>query len=424
MKTARLATGLLAGTLVLAGCAGTSTDGDGGGDTGSSGELSAVPGFDPQDGKIRIGIIDPFSGPLATAGEGLLLGTEIYVDRINADGGIAGKYPIELVTGDSKYDPQTAVSVYNDMADDVVMLGQVLGAGVIGALLPQAATDDMLIIPGTDSNWLREPNVLPVRPSYEANIVNGLAYLTDEGAEDKLVCSLIQDDPTGESAKVGADFAVEELGLDFGEEVRFPIGNSNFTPQISRLDSAGCEVVVYGSTIASAIPAVSTAVQLGFDAQWLGYGPSYGEPLLGSPVIDYISKNWTISTSGAQWGDESVPGMAQLIEDFEKYAPEGAKPQPPQNIAGYTYGIAMVEMLERAVDRGDLSHASLLEISHSDDLALDFQGLTPEFQYGPVDERQGPTASTIFAVDPAVTGGLRKLEQEYDSEAAQAFEYE
>lgn len=419
MKFARITTGLLAGTLALAGCAGTPTDD--GAESGSSGELSAVPGFDPEDGTIRVGVINPFSGPLATAGQGLLLGTQLYVDRINAAGGIAGKYPVELVTGDSEYDPQAALSVYNGMADDVVMLGTVLGTGIIQALLPQAAADDMLIIPGTDSSdWLREPNVLPVRPTYEANVINGLAYLTEEGAKDATVCALLQDDPLGESVKTGVDFAVQSMDLTFEEEVRFPVGNGDFTPQISQLKSAGCTTVVYGATVASAIPAMSSAVQLGFSPQWLGIGPSYGTPLLGSPITDYVSQHWTISTGGAEWGDTSVEGMAQLVEDYEKNAPAGSSPQPPLNIAGYVYGIALEQILEQAVEEGDLSHASILEISHSD-LALDFSGLSPEFQYGPVEERQAPTAGTVFAIDPAVTGGLRTLEQAYDSDAAADF---
>lgn len=418
MKLAPLVAGVVAGSIVLTGCASR------GSDSGSSGNLSAVPGFDPEEGKIRVGVISPFTGPVGHGGQTILQGTELYINRVNAAGGIAGEYEVELVPVDSKYDPQTALAAYNGMVDDVVMIGTSFGTAITHALLPQAAEDNMLVIPASDDAvWVRQPNTLPTRPTYETHYVNGLAYVTKEGRDDQQVCALLQDDPFGEAVERGVDHAVGELGLDFVEQVKVAATNSDFTPQISKLQSAGCEVVVFGMSGGATIPAMSSAAQLDFTPTWVSSSPGVAVDLEGTAIADYVDENWLVAAPGAQWGDESVPGMAQLVEDFEEYAPAGTAPEPGSYIPGYMYGMAIVQLLEAAVERGDLSHESLLEISHSD-LTLDLGGLSPDFKYGPVDDRQPPTAATVFDVDTSVTGSLKTIEPNYDSPAAQSYEIE
>lgn len=421
MRAHRLAVGLVAGTVVLTGCAGTSSDSDDGGDNGTSGELSAVPGFDPADGTIHVGAIMPLSGPLAVAGQALVLGMNLYAERINEAGGIAGQYPIEITTVDSEYDPQTGLAAYNGMAEDVTM-AVVLGTNVVQAILPRAEADNTVLIPATNSSeWLRIPNTLPTAPSYEASAINGFAY-ANEQQEGLRYCALLQDDPLGESIKRGVDHVVSELDLDYAEEVSFPVGNTDFTPQISQLNSGGCEVVAFGGTVAALGPAVTSSVQLGFEPQWFGPGPAYAANLLGSPIYDYVAEHVFFATAGTQWGDDSVEGMAMLLEDFEKYAPEGVVPDLLME-SGYLYGMVMEDLLEEAVDQGDLSHESILDISQSG-LEVDFKGLFPNLTYGPVDERQSPSALTIFAMDKSVPAGLRAVEKNLDSDAAQSFEVE
>jgi len=60
------------------------------------------------DDVIKIGVIQPFSGPNAKAGEETYKGNELAVDEINADGGINGK-KVVLVKGDAT-NAQQAIS--------------------------------------------------------------------------------------------------------------------------------------------------------------------------------------------------------------------------------------------------------------------------------------------------------------------------
>ena len=53
-----------------------------------------------QQPPLRIGALNPYSGPLALYGTEVTRGYELAVDRINAAGGVMGGRKIELVRGD------------------------------------------------------------------------------------------------------------------------------------------------------------------------------------------------------------------------------------------------------------------------------------------------------------------------------------
>jgi branched-chain amino acid transport system substrate-binding protein len=53
---------------------------------------------------IKVGLIQPMSGPTAAAGSYITNGAKIAADRVNAKGGVLGR-PLELVIEDNKSDP-------------------------------------------------------------------------------------------------------------------------------------------------------------------------------------------------------------------------------------------------------------------------------------------------------------------------------
>ena len=58
---------------------------------------------------IKIGVIQPLSGPVAASGNYVRMGAEIARDWINAKGGVNGR-KVELVIEDNKSDPKEAAS--------------------------------------------------------------------------------------------------------------------------------------------------------------------------------------------------------------------------------------------------------------------------------------------------------------------------
>jgi ABC-type branched-subunit amino acid transport system substrate-binding protein len=419
----------LALALTTAACGGSGDDDDDEGSTDDTTETGGapanVPGFDGTT--IRLGVVTPTSGPVAQIGNPLTAGNKAYFDYINTEeGGIGGKYKIELDIRDSGYDPTKAVQEYASVKDQTVMLAQLLGTPIVNAVLEQLIEDDVMAAPASlDSFWVREPNLLPVGGPYQIQAINALNwYVTEGDGEGKQVCSLIQDDPYGEAGQAGLDFAAEELDIDLAEPVRFPAPPSppgDFSSQIDQLKGEGCEMVFLVATPSSTAPALTKAAQSQFAPQWIGQSPTWIGALGQSALAPYLQANFLVASEGTEYGDTSVPGMAELIRIRETYAPSQA-PDVYFNF-GYLQAKAVTALLEKAVEMGDLSREGIL--AASEELGtIDFDGLTGDYEYGPAEDRVPPVRSTLFKVDPANPTGLSVLVKDIEAPFAADFEFE
>jgi ABC-type branched-subunit amino acid transport system substrate-binding protein len=403
--------------LVGAGCG---QDDDAGGGGGEGGAPKATAGFDGKT--IKLGVLTPLTGPVAVIGEPLTAGNEVYFESINKKGGIAGKYKVELEQADTQYKPDRTVQQYNRLKSQVVAFTQVLGTAPTLAVLPQLKRDKGLAAPASlDAFWVREENLLPIGGPYQVQAINSLDYYVKNGGEGKRICSLIQDDAYGEAGQAGVDFAAEELGFEVAETQKFRVGAQNVQGQISRLRGANCDAVFLVATPTDAGTIWGTAAQGKFAPQWIAQSPSWIDELGSSPLADYLKQTVWVAAEGTEWGDDSVPGMAEMVKNVEELRP---KQEPDYYFAfGYNQARAMTAVLEKAVENGDLSKEGILQAS-KDVGTVSFDGLTGDYEYGAAEERNPPRSSTIFEVDPEKPFGLATKEYNYESEAAKKFEFQ
>ena len=405
-------------SLVGAGCG--QDDDDEGGGGGGGGEVQSGPGFDGKT--IKVGVLTPLTGPVAVIGEPLTAGNEVYFEAINKQGGIAGKYKVETEQADTQYAPDKTVQQYNRLKSDVVAFTQVLGTAPTLAVLPQLKRDKMLAAPASlDATWVREENLLPIGGPYQVQAINALDYYINEGdGKGKNICSLIQDDAYGEAGQAGVDFAAEKLGFEVVETQRYKTGTKDVSGQISRLRSAKCDAVFMVSVPSDAGTIWGTAAQVKFAPRWIAQSPSWIDELGASKLAPYLEQTTWIAAEGTEWGDTQVPGMAEMVKNVEELRPDQ---QPDYYFAfGYNQARAMVAVLEKAVENGDLSPEGVLQAS-KDLGTVSFDGLTGDYQYGPAEERNPPRESTIFEVDPKKPFGLGTLEYQYKSDVVDDYEF-
>src|SRR5687767_12685042 len=303
-------------SLGVAACGGADDDDD---DGGGGGEVTEVPGFDGTT--IKLGVLTPLTGPVAVIGNPLTAGNEVFIDSVNAEGGIAGKYKIELVQEDTQYRPDVAVQKYNQIKGDVVSFVQLLGTPSTLAVLPQLKRDQMIAAPASlDALWVREENLLPIGGPYQVQAINALDYYVNEGGgEGKKVCSMIQDDAYGEAGQAGVDFAAEKLGFEVADTQRFKNGDKDVTGQVQRLAGSDCDAVFLVATPTDAGTIWGTAAKLGFAPRWIGQSPSWIDELGASPLKEYLQQTTWIAAEGTEWGDTSVPGMEQMLADIKAH---------------------------------------------------------------------------------------------------------
>lgn len=399
--------------LVGAGC---------GGETDSKGELAPTAGFDGRT--ITVGVNSALTGPLAVVGQPLTAGNEVWFEYVNdRRGGIAGRYPVEIDKADNRYEPANAVQQYNRQEDEVVIFAQLQGTPVTTAVLPQLKADNYVASPASlDSLWVRQQQLAPLAAPYQIEAINGMDYyMRTEGDQDSVVCTMIQDDVAGEAGQEGVEFAGGQLGFEVAETARFRVGDQDFTAQIGQLENAGCEAVFIAAAPVDAGNILGTAAQAGFAPRWIGWGPVWFDTLLDSPLSSYLQQRLWVVAEGPEWGDRSVPGMARMLDRIERYKPN----QHPSFYFtfGYVQGLLVTDILERAVERGDLSPEGIVEAMNSLD-TVSFEGLAGDWQYGPPEDRVPARENTVFRPDPSAPFGLRALEVNFASEAAEAYEFE
>jgi len=100
------------------------------------GTLLAPPGFG--QAPVKIGVIEPLSGPVAASGNYVRMGAEIARDWLNAQGGINGR-KVELVIEDNKSDPKEAASAAEKLIvrDKVPAIMGAWGSSMTLAAMPK-----------------------------------------------------------------------------------------------------------------------------------------------------------------------------------------------------------------------------------------------------------------------------------------------
>jgi ABC-type branched-subunit amino acid transport system substrate-binding protein len=381
--------------------------------------LANAPGFDGKT--IKLGVITALSGSAAVIGKQLAAGQDVFWKYYNAEkGGIAGKYPVQLVVEDSLYESNTTVQEYNKIKNDVVMVGQVMGTAPTLALLPLLQADKVVAAPASqDAMWVREQNLFPVIEPYQVDAINAMDYLMKEGgAQGKSVCVVMQNDVYGQAGNEGVQFAATKLGFDVKTVAKFKLGDQDFTAQVNQLKNAGCQEV-----FAVALPTefgkiLGTAASLGYAPQWVGQSPAWVDALLATPLKDYLTKNVLIAAVGPQWGDPSVPAAKTFADRVKQYKPDQA---PNYYFSfGYFQAQAEAQLLEKAAAMGSLSHDGVVAAMNSLD-KLSFEGLAGDYGYGPPDQRNPSRVSTMFKVTDGAPFGLTSLKYNFTSDAAQAY---
>ena len=429
----RLLAALFALSLVAAAC-GDDDDGEATTDTteaGDSGEDGGEGGGEPEPGPgfdgetIRLGVVTPQTGPAAIIGNPLTNGNQVYFDALNAEGGIAGKYQVELEIVDSQYQAQTGVQQYNSIKNDVAAFVQLLGTPIVNAILPLLEQDNIVAGPASlDSFWVPEQHLMALGGPYQIQAINAMDYYFNQEGNDPAettVCTMVQDDPYGEAGQAGIEFAAEEIGFEIASTARFASTDSDFSAQVQQMQSENCDLVFLVSLPSATGSIMGTAAQLNFTPQWIGQSPTWIGVLAASPVSQYLQDNYLVMAEGPEWGDTSSEGMAQMIEDLEEFAPDQG---PDIYFAfGYAQAWSMAQILEKAVELGDLSRDGIIEAMNNVG-TIETGGLLGDYEYGPPEERVPPRASRVFGVNPDAPGGLEAVTEEFTSEAAEAYTFE
>jgi len=165
--------------------------------------------------QIRIGQTSGFTGPVAASVVEINVGAKLYLDYINAEGGVAGER-IELISLDDKNQPPLTLENARKLVADQRVVALFLNRGTphTQALLPVLAEARIVLLaPSTGAMVLHSPVnpwVFNVRTTYQAETERVTRHFGLAGLDKVALCYV--NDSFGEDALQGALKVFKEAG--------------------------------------------------------------------------------------------------------------------------------------------------------------------------------------------------------------------
>ena len=251
------------------------------------------------DTEIVIGTHQDLSGPIKTWGVPASNGMKLAVEEINAAGGINGR-KLRLVIEDSGYDPKKAVLATQKMIelDKVFAMVSPMGSATTLAPLPIVQAAGMLhLFPITAAEFTYKMD--PAKPEdrlkfnifvpYYDTMRIGLKWAIDN-KKFKTPCIIYQDDEMGKNFTDAYKDQMAAMKMPLGTMTSFKRGATDFSSQVAKAKSEGCDLVALGSVVRESVGIVTTAAKLGYEPAYLVSTPSYVPDLpgLGKDVTNGI----------------------------------------------------------------------------------------------------------------------------------------
>ena len=347
------------------------------------------------DTEIRIGQWGPQTGPAALWGA-IPRGTGCYFDMINAEGGIHGR-KIKYFQRDDGYMPPKTKAIAKELVEDKKVFAFASGVGTSTGMAVKKYLNKKKVPwvgPASGStHWAYPPTkyLFAVYPLYidEASILVNYAV---KKLGKKRIAFFYQNDDFGKEGLVGAEYALEKLGMKLAASVSVEVMDSDLSSHCMKLKAAKPDCVLMWLLPKQGAIILGTAAKMGFKPQWMS-----ASVLSDAPIMYKISKGLfkdVILPSFGDLPDSPNPLMKKYKAAHDKFAPKDR--WGIFFYAGFLFVEPMVEGLKRC--GRDLTADNFVKAMES---IKDFQGIGPKVSYGP-NKRQG-TRSLFLA--KSVEGG-------------------
>ncbi|TWO72184.1 ABC transporter substrate-binding protein [Caenimonas sedimenti] len=262
--------------------------------------------------ELTLGSIQDLSGPIAGFGKQVRLGMLLRVDEINEQGGIHGR-KIKLIVEDSAYDPKKAVLAAQKLVNQdkiFAMVGHIGTAQNMAAMPVQFEKNVINWFPVTAAREMYEP-FHRLKYSFAATYYEQMRSVVPRLAKEKgakKVCTMYQDDEFGLEVMRGAEAGLKAAGMDLAEKTTYKRGATDFSSQIAKLKSSGCDMVVLGTIIRETIGAIGEARKTAYNPTFIGSSAAYTDLIhkLGGKAMDGLYATHTSQHPYLDEADQNI----------------------------------------------------------------------------------------------------------------------
>ena len=328
--------------------------------------------------QIQIGQTAGFSGQVAAGVKETTDGALLYIDSINAKGGVNGQ-KIELTSLDDKFDPKLAADNAKKLIEEnnVSALFLTRGTPHTEAIIPVLEKHGVaLVAPSTGAMVLHQPvrkYVFNVRATYQREAEKAMTHLASMGITR--IALMYADDSFGADGVAGAQKGLAAAKLTPVVLEKFDRAKPDFAPIVAKIAKADTQAVLMVAS-GSAVVDASTALRAAGSAAQIvtlsnnasgGFIKSLGANARGV-IVTQVYPN------------ERAVTYALVKEAQELARAKGLTEISPAMLEGYAAAKVLVEGLKRAGPKPSREkiHAALESIKK-----FDLGGL--EVTYGPDD---------------------------------------
>lgn len=282
-------------------------------------------------GDIKIGVLEPLTGPSASQGQDVLHGIELARDVLN------GKYPevgipkltvgkISLVPSDTQSNPQIAASEV-DRLGRTEKVAAIVGTYQSATTLTASERSERLGIPtvcgSSSSTALTERGlkwffrVGPSDKTFAETYFDWLKSIRSQHPVKKAVILHTNDQFGNDGAKIITEVAGQN-GTTIADDISFQGNSTDLTSQVQKIRSDNPDAVFTLAFTNDAILFVKTAAQLGYTPPAiLAFGAGWIDPTFIKALGPLANYSITRASWAAQYGDKN-PAAKAVADLFQK----------------------------------------------------------------------------------------------------------
>ena len=294
---------------------------------------------------IKLGGISVLTGPAAVYGIAVQKGVDLYVDQVNAAGGVDGK-KVEVIWEDDQGDATAGVNAFNKLVDNDEVVG-IIGAVLTNVTMAVAANAADIGIPMITASSTAY-DITTDRPSvfrtcfldpFQAVIM--ARYANEEGLKK---VAILYDNGNDYSTGLYESFAGEAkaLGMEVVAVESASYDDVDFKVQLTKVKDAAPEAVFMPYYGAPAALILTQADEIGFETRFLGADGI-------ANVVDSIS-NKALLTNIVYSDHYSEQADSEMSKSFvEAYqAKYGEVPTISFSATGYDAALVLLDAIKQA----------------------------------------------------------------------------
>jgi branched-chain amino acid transport system substrate-binding protein len=233
---------------------------------------------------IKIGLVTALSGQSAKAGEAITRGLTVAIDEINAKGGLLGGRKLELIRRDDEANPAKGQVAARELIfkEKVAVLFGGLDSPVALAIVPIANQEHVPFIgpwaagtPITRNG--ANPNFVFRVSAVDEIVDKAMLQYAQKNFNAKKPGIIVVNNPWGESNQKGLLAALQAKNITPAGVEKFEPNDVDVTPQLSRLKSAGTDVLLMVGNVGPSAQVVKSLDRMAWKVPIVSHwGPAGG----------------------------------------------------------------------------------------------------------------------------------------------------